>query len=196
MANSFYISFAPDLDALDTKLTIVDTVVDQIRYIDVPNIQSNIDSNETKIDIIDTVVDAVKLKTDATPQSVRGKIYKAQLSTQNAGFVEVANITGHGKIVNLIHSNQDAAVTCEIRLTVDGIVYTVFSYTGDTNGYWLFHAGDSRNDVFSLINLINTSPSSNQINLEFEASFILELRKSAGGAFDVHCKVFYTLDTF
>lgn len=54
MSNTFNISVAPELAALSALVTIVDTVVDNIRGIDVPDIQTNIDANETKIDAIQT----------------------------------------------------------------------------------------------------------------------------------------------
>ena len=60
MANSFNISVALELSAIETKVDTVDTVVDAIRATDVPDIQTNINANETKIDTVDTVVDAIR----------------------------------------------------------------------------------------------------------------------------------------
>ena len=50
MSNSFNISAALAIASLDTKLNILDTVCDNIRNIDVPNIQTVINANKVVID--------------------------------------------------------------------------------------------------------------------------------------------------
>ena len=53
MSNSFNISVAPEIAALDAKIDIIDTEVDAVRAVDLPAL-------DAKIDIIDTEVDAIR----------------------------------------------------------------------------------------------------------------------------------------
>ncbi len=59
MSNSFSISVDVELAALTAALAVVDGVVDNIRAVDVPAIQTNINANETKIDANLDAVNAV-----------------------------------------------------------------------------------------------------------------------------------------
>lgn len=71
MSNTFNISVAPELAALDTKIDTIDTVVDTIRATDVPDIQTNIDANETKIDLIrSTDVPDIQTNIDANETKI------------------------------------------------------------------------------------------------------------------------------
>ncbi|MBA7524611.1 hypothetical protein ES705_16752 [subsurface metagenome] len=54
MANTFSISVAPEIEALEAKIDIVDTVVDAIRGTDVVNLSSAIANNSTAIGLIRT----------------------------------------------------------------------------------------------------------------------------------------------
>ncbi len=54
MANTFNISVAPEIAALEAKINIVDTVVDLIRGTDVVNLSSAIANNSTAIGLIRT----------------------------------------------------------------------------------------------------------------------------------------------
>ncbi|MBA7542017.1 hypothetical protein ES705_34333 [subsurface metagenome] len=180
-----------DVPALDSKLSVIDTVVDQIRDIDVPNIQTNIDANETKIDTIDGIVDAIKLKTDATPQNVRGELLYAQLSTANAAFQTVCDVSGHG-VIRSILVKCDASDTLEIQLTNDGTVLSVWS--GNGSKVITCHPYRPDVDILELVGLADPGP--HLLFLEFDTSFKLEIRRSIGTTDDVHCKVNYTLDGF
>ena len=188
MANSHSISDAILIAALDTKLTIVDTVVDNIRNIDVPNIQLNIDANETKIDTVDTVVDAIKLKTDGLPYLFRGAYNSASLLTTNVAFQEVLNIaSGSGSIINLLIKCYHADDTLEIKLTIDGTALDVFSYTGATSTlYMIKHIDDALAS--------NVSGTYNNFDVEFSTSLKLELRRSAGANDNVFTSICYSLD--
>lgn len=197
MANSFNISVAAELAALDARIVIVDTVVDNIRAIDVPALVTEIDANEIKIDTaianiatVGTVTDAIKLKTDATPQKVRGKLHKAQLTTANAAFVTVCDISGQGIIRN-IFVLTDVSDTAEVKLTIDT---TVISGTFSGSKYIYFTPSYPDADTFLLDQ--RAPPTDINIFLEFDSAFKLEIRRSAGTTDDVHCKVFYTLDNF
>ena len=211
MSNSFNISVKPEIAALETKIDTVDTVVDNIRSTDVPNIQTNINVNETKIDIIDaivdyiqatdlptimtavttvdSVVDAIKLKTDATPQIVRGSIAYDNLSTSNSSYQDVTNITGQGKLHTLIGRCGDAADTIQILLTIDAYSFAAWTFTGDA----LYHCltiGEA-NNLYLITNNLRR-----QINLEFDTSLRIQVRRSGGVAANVECMAYYLLDDF
>lgn len=188
MPNNYSISDALLIAALEAKVDIVDTVVDAIRATDVPNIQTNIDANETKIDTVDTVVDAIKLKTDDLPYLFRGAYNSASLTTTNAAFQTVLDIpTGSGIITNLIVKCYDAADTLELKLTLDGTVFTTLSHTGATTTLFVMkHIDDAL--------VICATAEYWHINLEFSTSLKLELRRSAGAANDVFASIAYSLD--
>lgn len=75
MSNTFNISVAPEIAALEAKVDIVDTEVDAIRATDIPGIDAKVDIVDTEVDsiratdipgidtkitIIDTVVDQIR----------------------------------------------------------------------------------------------------------------------------------------
>ena len=202
MANLFNISVKPEIAALESKVDIVDTVVDAIRSTDVPNIQTNINDNETKIDTIDsevgtidTVVDAIKAKTDALPQNVRGKYYESVLNTTSATFQIVSDISGHGKIVMLAVTCANAGDTLECRVTVDTAVFTVIAHTGDVLTQALVNHPQTGAGM-ALLKLAAPPTTVQDINVEYNSSFRVEIRRSAGAAGNVTCKCQYTLDMF
>lgn len=217
---------ATDIPALDAKLVIVDTVVDAIHLTDVFDIQTNInvneskidtlntnvgsiistylpgiitevDANETKIDTIDGIVDAIKTKTDAMPQNVRGKWYTAQLSTQSGTFVELLNVSGHGRLDLLTVKCVNAGDTLEYIVTLDGVPFDTMSHgTVDTN----FNASPTcvhaSGVTKKIVDYLDAGDNDYRFNLEFESSLVITLRRSAGANDDVCAKVYYTLDSF
>lgn len=184
-----------DLPAIDTKLTTLDTVADNIRNIDVPNIQTNIDANETKIDTIDGIVDAIKLKTDATPQNVRGKLYGVFLTTAESAFQDVVNISGHGKLNKLVIAVYDAGDTIELKVTFDGTAADNVAHTGDVIQQ-IISINIVSGTGIALAKLPTTGADVNLFNIEFESSLLIQIRRSAGAAGNVIGYVNYTLDTF
>ncbi|MBA7522547.1 hypothetical protein ES705_14666 [subsurface metagenome] len=213
MANSFNISVKPEIAAVSALVVAVDAVVDAIRATDVVNIQANIDDNEDLLDlirgtdvvnlasaiannavaieVIDGIVDAIKIKTDATPQNVRAKLAYAQLTTAEAAFQTLCNVTGHGIIRN-IYVNADPADTIEIKLTIDATVLGVWS--GNATKYIGCTPYRPDVDILELVGI--TAPPERNLFLEFESSFKLEIRRSGGTTENVHCKVNYSLDSF
>jgi len=219
MANSFNISVKPEIAALeakvdiidaevdtirstdipgvDTKLTTVDAVVDNIRNIDVPNIQTNIDANETKIDTIDDIVDAVKLKTDLTPQLVRGTFNGTQFDTTSGTFVTVLTITGSGKLCSLGIKVTNAADTIELRVTIDSFVFQTLSFTGSTDDQLVvIDQRDLAVVNYNLSNFARPPVAQSLFDIEFSTSLLIEIRRSAGTGAKVVCRAFYSLDTF
>ena len=219
MSNSFNISVAPEIAALSALVTIVDTVVDSIRSADVPAIQANIDSNEAKIDaetaiitdihdtdlpgvaadvtVIDTVVDAIKVKTDATPQNVRGKFYQAHLATTQGSYQDVVNVSGHGTLYKVTIGCMDAADTIRILLTLDGTAFSFLEYTGDTVlQNVLINLDGGLGSGLYLKTLSDVNSDTNLFNCEFESSLLVQIYRSAGSAGQVYCKVGYSIDTF
>lgn len=218
MSNYFYISLAPEIAALDTKIdTIdtevdairavdlpaidtlidtVDTVVDSIRSTDVPNIQTNIDANETKIDTIDGIVDAIKLKTDLLPQNFRGALGVQYFSTANPAFQTALTLSGSGKLIHTVVKCGNAGDTVELRITIDGVLSQPISHTGDV--LWqraYFSEQNFGNPTFDLLLLPVTTSDSNLLNVDFQTSLLVELRRSAGVTVDVQTKSLYSLDT-
>lgn len=176
-----------DLPAHDTKLTTVDTVVDNIRNIDVPNIQTNIDANETKIDIIDGIADAIKLQTDKIPQKIRGHYSYYYISTASTSLITVASVTGQGRLSYLGGYIGDDATTAEIVLTLDGILFNAFSHLS-TGPAEIFYVGYSPYSGASpsLWLTTNITP----ILLDFDTSCLIQGRRSTGTGDIVFCSTF------
>lgn len=217
MSNSFNISVSPEIAALeakvdiidtivddirdvdlpahDTKLTTVDTVVDQIRDIDVPNIQSNIDANETKIDTIDGIVDAIKLKTDATPQNVRGSYIRIRGAMASDTYTPLVDVTGHGILYNLIIGLENNLDTVEMLLTLDGTAWSSITHTGDLIGQALVPVVDILpSDTFRKVPCPPDEPV--LLFLEFNTSLLIQYRRTPGILAAAYCKAQYFLDDF
>jgi len=248
MANSFNISFKPDIAALDAKVVLVDAVVDAIRATDVPDIQTNINANETKIDAnsndlghirntaipnviteinanetkidvcdaaidqnytylismvtnylspINGIVDAIKLKTDATPQNVRGVLTKGRTLTSSGTFVDVVNVTGHGKLHSVSFNPLNLNDTVEVNIAVDGVARTI-THTGDAVQQSINISCDSAVDTVIFLTKIPLDVGNiiHLINLDFAVSLLIQVRRSAGANDSVRCAAIYSLDTF
>ena len=219
MSNSFNISVAPEIAALEAKVDIIDTEVDTIRSTDipgvvtevdanetkidlirstdVPNIQTNIDANETKIDTIDGIVDTIKLKTDSLPQTVRGVLTINAVTTLSSSFINVLNINGQGQLAYLWVYCSNGSDTLELKMTLDGVLSNVVSHTGDIIHQALFFS--AINPIFTELD-IDLSPVStglsNIININFAVSLLIEIRRSAGTVSSIVSKAAYSLDTF
>ncbi len=204
MSNSFNISVKPEISGVadDIAANLVQilsnaSALASIRTVDVLAINTNINDNEAKLVTIDSIVDAIKIKTDLTPQNVRGKYFPASLVMNSDTFTEVANVTGHGKLHQITIRLVLGSDTLELLVTIDGEAFTVLSHTGDVNSY---NAVASCYNVSSAARnlkkvLIETTSSFNS-NLEFESSLLVEVRKTVDAGNNIECKVGYTLDDF
>lgn len=218
MSNSFYISVAPELSALDTKIDTIDTVVDTIRATDVPdiqtnidanetkidlirgtdvpNIQTNIDANETKIDTIDGIVDSIKLKTDLIPQKVRGNTTFHYLATTSDTQQDVLNITGQGKLNYVSFLTGNLSSTVELEIILDGLSGTLITHTGDAINMRIYPLDTIlANNTFSWGKAVLSTSDNTIINIEFDTSLRIRLRRSAGPVTNVHCKCCVTTDS-
>ncbi len=225
MANSFNISVKPEIAALETKVDTIDTVVDLIRSTDVVNIQTNIDANETKIDTIDTVVDlirgtdvvnlasaiannaeaievidgivdAIKIKTDATPQNVRGRHLQTTFNTTENTLQTALSVTGHGFLDYLAFRVRDVTDTVALKVTVDGVPTSEASFTGDLGILHIVPATTIASPYLQLNLEVINAANYYRFDFEFDRSLLVELRRSAGTALAVDCYIFYHVDDF
>lgn len=126
-----------DLPAINTKLTTLDTVADNIRNIDVPNIQTNINTNETKIDANKTVIDNILstinyvypsddvLHTNASEQGLASLVYGKLKET----FVNVDGI-----IRISFDLRTPDVVTCYGKIYINGVAVGIERSQSD-NGW-------------------------------------------------------------
>jgi len=178
MSNSFNISVAPEIAAVSALILVVDTVVDNIRATDVPNIQTNIDANETKIDANKTVVDAIQAKTDLIPQDFRGTLKSYGITTVSTSFVDVANITGKSGKILFVHLSGHSTGEAQIRMTIDGTVWAVYSLAGAGTLMYVTPAPSPYDDTFEWIG--HADPV--YMNLEFLDSVLYEGRSVDGNS--------------
>ncbi|MBA7608972.1 hypothetical protein ES703_16158 [subsurface metagenome] len=211
------------LDVQGTKITSILTAIglnktelDGIRGADLTSILTNIAVNTTalttnagilnsikaKTDIIGASVALetlgniadIKAKTDDLPQNIRGKLYSAHLGTDNAAFQDVVNITGHGKIIRIVVWNTSVDDTSEFKTTLDATPSNAFSHTGDTDVQLLYC--DSVVGAAVYYDSFSETPRERMglLNIEFDTTFVAQLRRSAGSTDDVNCQIHYILD--
>ena len=188
---------ATDLPGIDTKVDTIDTVVDAVRATDVPNIQTDIAANETKIDAIDTVVDAVKLKTDLLPQNVRGAFYSRFIQTTSGTYVDIVNLTGHGILLKITLNVLNLNDTASVLVTIDGNALPEITHTGDVlhmNAYPEQGNVPNNSCLWTLEDC--TGANANLINLEFNTSLLVQIKRSAGANNEVHSAVMCIIDAF
>jgi len=168
MSNSFNISVAPELAAISALVSTVDTVVD-----------------------------AIKLKTDATPQIVRGNYSKYYLSVYTAAWEDVCNITGQGKLLSCLFYLPVGGDDIELRITIDGIVSTTLSHTGDTVRQICF-VSDSEplGSSFTLVKIPYAADIRFTIDIEFDTSLRVETRSPSVSGSGVQCAVGVSVDAF
>ncbi len=185
-----------DLPAIDALIDILDTNIDAIIDNHIPGTNAKVDVNLAAIDVIDGIVDAIKIKTDATPQCVRGQCLFARLSTSNSEFQEVLNSTGQGKLTALAAHCFEDADTLEVRITIDGVTWELFSHTGDTIYQAIVPYIEPTVAGGHIVGIPVPQTEPRLFDIEFNTSLLIEVRRSAGTAGSVDCKVYYTLDAF
>lgn len=186
MSNSFDISVHPEIAALAAQIVIVDTVVDAIRAVDIPNVQTNIDANET-------ILNAVKLKTDLLPPTLpKCKPYQVTGTGNSAAYVELINVTGAGIFYNAFWRATDNTTAVDIKITIDGLVE---EFTGLQTLDYIQILRESVYDsdfLFFMWDTADAAPSNilNELNIEFSTGLKVEYRRSAG-AFDIFWHLVY-----
>ena len=198
-ANSSGLATSIISDLVDINTAIVDSQAAVLESIttNLALTDAKINVNLAAIDIIDGIVDAIKLKTDATPQNVRGNFNKSNLSTANAALQDVVNITGHGKLYLIGINCASADDTIEIKVTIDGDAFLVASHTGDTTTQIIIPdvlSPSAASAELYILSFPSTEP--RLFNIEFDTSLLIQIRRSAGTAGNVNCKVYYSLDSF
>ncbi|MQY77784.1 MAG: hypothetical protein GH151_01095 [Bacteroidetes bacterium] len=160
------------------------------------SLRSDIAALSAKVDSIVAKIDAIKLKTDTLPQNIRGKWYSAQLTTALATFLEVVNVSGHGKLIQIITQSLAPTVNLYLRVTIDGTSWDVLMHTGDANQKNIIPTASAPDDTSkNLIAFDYAATEAVYFNIEFESSLLVELRTEAEPN-PMHCKVNYTLDSF
>ncbi len=219
MSNSFNISVAPeiaalkadtadirtdvtaihdtDLPAVETKIDIIDTTVDALRAVDVPILSGKLDTIDTEIGVIDGIADAIKLKTDLIPQKVRGNfsIYRHGMGADT--FEDVCSITGQGKLYSLICWVENAGDGVEILITIDGVLSNIIQHTGDLIKQHIFCTEeDAASDKFEISKLPFSATQPHLLNLEFDTSLHIQVRRYVGSTTWVAAKAIIFEDTF
>ena len=197
MSNSFNISVAAEIAALDAKIDIIDTEVDSIRSADIPGVDTKIDTIDTEVGVIDGIVDAIKTKTDDIPQLVRGHFTLYAARTASGTYVDVCNITGSGNLAFIAVACCDAGDTLDLKITVDSVASAGVTHTGDLVSMNVFFYGGSDGAVTFYFNLI---PSSGlavpTLNINFDTSLLIQIKRSAGAGSDVFAQAGVSLDSF
>jgi len=152
---------------------------------------------DAKIDIIDTVADAIQVKTDATPQNVRGTLNVNMETSATTDWVDVFNITGHGVFMSCFFRCYNAADTLELRITIDGVLANLLTHTGDIVDWGILYCDDKTSNItvnFDKYALVAGTP--NLLNIEFSSNFRIEIRRSLGAGSNVACKAVVCIDPF
>ena len=192
MSNSFFVSLAPELSDLDTKITIIDTVADNIRNIDVPNIQTNIDANETKIDANKTVIDdihntdlpAVKTVVDSLPTSNRAQLQTSMTNHNTGSYTTCINITGSGRLYFIVNAPAGGCITT-IKIEIDAKVSNELAMTDGTIE-WVYFVRSSLTTPS-----LDKSSTTKQIFMEFKNTCHIQAKVDAN---DTNIHILYATD--
>lgn len=142
------------------------------------------------------LLDAIKLKTDATPQKVRGSIIEEYLFTESSTYVNVVNVTGQGKLLILSCVLMDVADEIDILLTLDGTTFVNFTHTGDLVKHFILPYLDILYPMPSLFSVVEPLTEAPLFNFEFDSSLLIQSRRSSGTGDQVKCSAIYQLDDF
>ena len=142
------------------------------------------------------LLDSIKLKTDATPQKVRGSVIEEYLFTESSSYVDVVNVTGQGKLLMLSCLLMDAADEIDILLTLDGTTFVNFTHTGDLVKQFILPYLDILYPMPSLFSVVEPLTEAPLFNFEFDSSLLIQSKRSSGTGDSVKCAVIYQLDVF
>lgn len=197
MANSFNIPATLEIAAVKTVVDANKVILLDVQGTKITGIISEINDNEAKIDTTISEIALVKAKTNLIPQNVRGTWDMVQLSTTSDTLVDLLNVSGHGKLIQLVISVDNTADTIEFIVTLDGTAFDAISHTGDvTNQHIVPSCVNANMSNRRLFKIANTGLEGWQFNIEFESSLLIQIRRSAGTADSVSAKCYYTLDDF
>ena len=142
------------------------------------------------------LLDAIKLKTDATPQKVRGSVIEEYLFTESSTYVNVVNVTGQGKLLMLSCLLMDAADEIDILLTLDGTTFVNFIHTGDLVKQFILPYLDILYPMPSLFSVVEPLTHAPLFDFDFDSSLLIQSRRSSGTGDSVKCAAIYLLDEF
>ncbi len=129
------------------------------------------------------------------PQNVRGHTYRAWLGTQSYDFVDVVNVTGHGKIYMIAIQLEVPTDYINFKLNIDGAEWPVAEFSGDTDPHPLVLYPLPSVDTPNIRPINATDVRSKLLNLEFDTSLLVQIHRLAGTGI-VYCEVYYSLDPF
>lgn len=190
MSNSFNISDAPLIAAVQAVVDANSVILIDVHDVDLPDAIA-------RINTVDAVADAIKLKTDAMPQKVRGKWHMSYLSTDSNTYVDVVNVSGQGKLYQVRFKVLNTTTSIIIQLTLDGTDWDEFTYVGSNNE---FHLGPSASTPETNVNTLRgiaiLATNFPYFNFEFETSLRIQIKRGAAESANVALKAHYAVDDF
>ncbi len=149
MANSFNISVAPEIKALEDKIDIVDTVVDNIRSEDVTSLTGEINENQTLlVDVTNPALveiisgiglnglaiglirteDVISLNTQILTRQARSPFVDGYLDLDCSEWTTLVESTGKGTL-HFIQVRCRLDESMLFKLEIDGVTYNEISYS-------------------------------------------------------------------
>lgn len=156
------------LTTLQTDLTAMGAVVDNIDTVDIP-----------------AIVAAIGAK------NIRGEIKEAYLSTVNAAYQTVLDITGSG-LVHYLYMWSDASANSACKLSWDNITPKEHVTSSDKWSLGFNHSGGYGTDIFLINDAEFTYPRPFSVSLPFGVGFKCEIKSN--GADEIQALVLYNED--
>lgn len=179
-----------NLPAVKTDTGAIRNDVTDIHDTNLPALYTKVLHVDNSIDTIDGIVDSIKTVTDVIPLKLRGNFSLYALNTTQGTLQTVCNISGRGKLIYLVIFCGDGGDTIECQFTIDTLPSNLFTHTGDTTKQRVIFS-DSVNVATSFSATLipfNTSDI-NLLNVEFDTSLLVQIRRSVGSTASVSCKV-------
>jgi len=203
MANSSFISMAPDIAAVSALVTTVDTVVDAIRAVDVPTLVAEhaalggvVDAIravdvpalaaehliiDNEIAVIDGIVDNILVDTDATIPAAIGAIeirgvltrYVYNATPGDTVFHDVCNISGSGKLVSF--AAQGATTNAVVKVTIDGEASNEKNFAQGAANF-IVRTNSSTSFTIDAIE----DPKMTNMRMEFRNSLLIQIKQTTG----------------
>lgn len=209
MANTGYISVAPQIAALAAQVTVVDMIVDAIRAVDVPGLAAEHlaigtvvdDIHDVDLPAVDAIVtangviladihdtDLPAVLTAVNTLNMRGAFTRTAYSQVpgDVNWHDALNVTNPGKLVYL--AAQFTTTNGKIRVTLDGTA---------SNDLTVAHTAVSfikiSNTAASFQLVVQAHDHNVYLNLEFNTSLRIEVQQT-NGANSMRCLSVIQLD--
>lgn len=131
------------------------------------------------------------------PHSVRGTYHTGYAYSDQSTFVDVVNILGHGLLHRCAFTLEDVGSQIELRFYLDGKLLSEFQFSGSLDPqvlYPVIHGMLADNIQFQSKNAEGSDV--NLINLEFDTSLRVQMRRAAGTVANVFASIIYILDKY